>query len=223
LALFTWVKTHIAQFGGDADNITAFGESAGAFSIASLITRQRPESSPTLFSRVILQSGSPSTMKFHPSTKPYIGYAALLTKYSLDSPELSAADRIAGLRKIPAKELMEFAAKTGGGWGGTFQTGNAHALWEVDPEVKYREGNFDPSVKEFILGSNKDEGSLFSSAFNVSTSPCSFSESRLTDRWLFKDRIRSRTRSLHLSIPHPSRHAPPRPLSFPTFYNSFLG
>lgn len=167
LALFNWVKTHIASFGGDADNITAFGESAGAFSIASLIARQLPAASPTLFHRVILQSGSPSTMKFHPSTKPYIGYSALLAKYSLASPELTAADRIAGLRKIPAQELMEFAAKTGGGWGGTVQSGNQHALWEKDAEVKFREGNFDDNVREYILGSNRDEGTLFSSAFGV--------------------------------------------------------
>jgi para-nitrobenzyl esterase len=52
-AAFEWVRDNIAGFGGDPDNVTAWGQSAGAHSIALLLTR--PSSRP-LFHRAILQS-----------------------------------------------------------------------------------------------------------------------------------------------------------------------
>lgn len=50
-----WVKRNIATFGGDADNITVFGESAGAMSIAMLMGSRGPSG---LFHKAIVQSGS---------------------------------------------------------------------------------------------------------------------------------------------------------------------
>ena len=50
-----WIKQNIALFGGDPNQVTLFGESAGAMSIASLLAC--PEARG-LFRRAILQSGS---------------------------------------------------------------------------------------------------------------------------------------------------------------------
>lgn len=50
-----WVKENIASFGGDAGNITISGESAGAFSVASLVLSPLAKG---LFNRAIMQSGN---------------------------------------------------------------------------------------------------------------------------------------------------------------------
>ncbi|MGA8848694.1 MAG: carboxylesterase/lipase family protein [Dehalococcoidia bacterium] len=50
-----WVRDNISRFGGDPDNVTAFGESAGAMSIGMLLAMPRARG---LFRRAILESGA---------------------------------------------------------------------------------------------------------------------------------------------------------------------
>jgi carboxylesterase type B len=49
-----WIKTHVASFGGDPDNVTLFGNSAGA---ASVCFHMLSPGSRGLFRRAIVQSG----------------------------------------------------------------------------------------------------------------------------------------------------------------------
>lgn len=56
-----WMKANARSFGGDPDQMTLFGQSAGAISIGLLMTN--PTTSG-LFSRAILQSGSPVMLNF---------------------------------------------------------------------------------------------------------------------------------------------------------------
>jgi para-nitrobenzyl esterase len=55
IAALEWVRENIAVFGGDSDNVTIFGESAGAMSVATLLAMPRANG---LFRRAIVQSGN---------------------------------------------------------------------------------------------------------------------------------------------------------------------
>ena len=51
----TWIQENIENFGGDPDNVTIFGESAGGGSVSSLLAADGSEG---LFKRAIIQSGA---------------------------------------------------------------------------------------------------------------------------------------------------------------------
>jgi para-nitrobenzyl esterase len=55
IAALRWVQENITAFGGDADNVTVFGESSAAMSIGTLLAIPRARG---LFRRAILESGA---------------------------------------------------------------------------------------------------------------------------------------------------------------------
>ena len=93
IAALRWVKENIASFGGNPDNVTIFGESAGGISVHMLL--QSPLARG-LFSRAIVQSGS-GRERLMPT--PTLAQAAVTGKSF--APELTAAE----LRALPAAKV----------------------------------------------------------------------------------------------------------------------
>jgi len=99
IAALRWVKQHIKSFGGDAKNITVFGESAGAANIAYLMNSPL---SKTLFQRAIHQSAGFELLR-HPSrVKSDALGEALVEQLGLEG-ESNVLD---SLRATPAKEVL---------------------------------------------------------------------------------------------------------------------
>ena len=93
VAALKWVRENIDRFGGDPNNITIFGESAGAGSVAALITM--PAASG-LFHKAIMESGSASPLDFAEKK----GTEKFLSKLRIEEGDIDA------LRKVPIKKLM---------------------------------------------------------------------------------------------------------------------
>ncbi|HET6182461.1 MAG TPA: carboxylesterase family protein [Acetobacteraceae bacterium] len=97
-AALRFVAAHIGAFGGDPENVTLMGQSAGGISILRLLAM---EETAGLFRRAIVQSAPP---RLGPSEEEAAGRARrLMALLGIDPAAPDAADR---LRAAPAAELI---------------------------------------------------------------------------------------------------------------------
>jgi len=156
IAGLQWVKSNIAQFGGDPANVTIFGESAGGIAVGMLSAAPGAKG---LFHRAISESGG----SFAP---PRIADGAGMNVASLELAEsagvnflkkLGAADMNAA-RALSAEQIQKAA---GGGMGG------GASFWPVadgnvlpgDPYELYEKKRFNDTP--ILVGTNSNEGGLF--------------------------------------------------------------
>ncbi|KAK8164523.1 Alpha/Beta hydrolase protein [Phyllosticta citrichinensis] len=94
-----WIKKHIAGFGGDPDNVTLMGQSAGAISTVYQLNSSEP-----LFKRAIPLGGSPLLLKPLSPEIAEANYRAVISAFGL--ADLPPAERLDRLRTLPPVELL---------------------------------------------------------------------------------------------------------------------
>ncbi|KAG0309286.1 hypothetical protein BGZ98_003888 [Dissophora globulifera] len=156
-----WVREHIHVFGGNASDVTAFGESAGATSIAYHMTILEHHG---LFQRAILQSGVTTTMAAGRAEAEGQRYFDQLCRYhfklELESGQiLSGDEKLARLKAIPATELVKAGDK---GRIGMFVPTIDDVLIHDDVRVTVNDpARYDPGLRAVMIGDCRDEGVVF--------------------------------------------------------------
>ncbi|HEB28052.1 MAG TPA: carboxylesterase [Porticoccus sp.] len=100
IAALKWVNQHIEHFGGDANNITLFGESAGAANIGALMLSPLADG---LYKNAIRQSGT-----FDINYRDTLKNEEVFGEEFTDSLGLTS---IKQLRYVPADKILEAAEK----------------------------------------------------------------------------------------------------------------
>lgn len=100
VAALKWVKKNIAAFGGDPDNITIAGQSAGSISVNCLVASPLTKG---LVQKAIAESGA-NMMKANPLQ---FSTLAVAEKKGIELAQSLHAGNLAVLRKIPAGELLK--------------------------------------------------------------------------------------------------------------------
>ena len=161
LEAIKWVKNNIAKFGGNPNNITLMGESAGACSVSLHLLSPL---SRNLFSQAIMQSASALAPWGVVSKKEALRRSLALAK-NLNCPHdrQNVRASINCLRAMDGAKLVgaEWANVTFGFTGGigVFTPIIDGAFLDEHPGAAMRNKNFKKA--NILLGSNKDEGNYF--------------------------------------------------------------
>ncbi len=152
VAALEWVRDNISAFGGDPDNVTIFGESAGGGSVLSLLSMP---SAVGLFQRAIVQSGATDLLLDR--DKAQLVAEAVSRAAGLDTVDVDA------LRAMPGAQIIEAQANAAMELFGTVGTMPFHPVVDgvVLPQtwLEASASGFNPMP--VIIGTNRDEMDLF--------------------------------------------------------------
>jgi para-nitrobenzyl esterase len=152
IAALQWVRDNIEAFGGDPDNVTIFGESAGAMSVATLLGTPAARG---LFRRAIAQSGAADHVS---SAEAAAGVAELFLRELGDS-----AQNLSALRATPLESILRAQRAV---MLPSFRTGKLPWQPSIDGDVlpqsplRTIEMGLSRSVS-LLVGTNRDEFKFF--------------------------------------------------------------
>ena len=142
-----WVQRNIAAFGGDPAKVTIFGESAGSLDVCLHVASPR---SRGLFQQAISESGGCTTFQ---TLKP----TAQQTAEKLATAVGCTPADLACLRQKPVMDLLSATAAAG-----SFGPIIDMDFFPAQPRALFDSGEI--AKVPYILGSNTDEGTLFTLA-----------------------------------------------------------
>jgi para-nitrobenzyl esterase len=150
VAALRWVQANIEQFGGDPNNVTIFGESAGSYAVCTLLVT--PEAKG-LFHRAVAQSGASLTL----ATRDAGGQAAerLLHGLGVGTNEIERMWELPAQRIVQAQGQVTLTGGLGRGFAPIFD-GSFIPLQPRDAIESKQCANV-----PFVIGTNRDEMNLF--------------------------------------------------------------
>ena len=154
IAALEWIRDNISEFGGDPNNVTIFGESAGGESVMHLMTSPLAQG---LFHRAIAQSPANAKQMGH-LREPFLAYdSAEDTSLAFAKAlGITGPGQLERLRQRSATELYDLV-RAAPLLGDHYPTIDGHVLPE-SPLVAFAGGR--QSAVPLLIGSNADEGTL---------------------------------------------------------------
>ena len=144
IAALKWVKANIQAFGGDPDNVTIFGQSAGGRSVTWLMVS---DAARGLFHKAIAQSAQQSPLRGMTTSR--FGLAPE-TEISAKFMTALGAKSLAELRRLPIEKVaLNGQAYYAGEFGGPFIDGE---IIKGDPLTLFAAGKQAPVP--FMIGTN---------------------------------------------------------------------
>ena len=150
-----WVRDNVGVFGGDPDNVTIFGESAGAHAVATLMAVPQAKG---LFAQAISESPASGMVR---SPEAAVTFAEHFAGLLGASPRDGAAAVMSASPARLVDALDELIARGMIDMPGAFPAGPTCGTDYLpeDPVVAMRDGTAHPVP--LIVGTNADEGRLF--------------------------------------------------------------